>query len=93
MLPFAAVPGVIAQDLLYLIQSALVLDVLRSYQYLHESPEYKIDEVMLCGHSMGGASAIIVGAYLKVTFQAPHCASTLVDALGNCLTVKYACRP
>ena len=48
-----------------LAQSALVLDLLKSYQYLRTN--HKIDHVLLCGHSMGGASAMIAAAWLTVS--------------------------
>ena len=48
-----------------LLQSALVLDLLKSYQYLKDA--HSIDNILLCGHSMGGASAMIAGAWLQVS--------------------------
>ncbi|KAK9808966.1 hypothetical protein WJX72_007148 [[Myrmecia] bisecta] len=54
------------------LQSALVLDLLRSYQYLKDNLEddYEITDVLVCGHSMGGASALVVASYLKDTVKA-----------------------
>lgn len=50
-----------------LVQTALILDTLRSAQYLYrQQREYKISSVLVCGHSMGGAGAIVAASKLKV---------------------------
>lgn len=48
------------------LQTALILDTLRSAQYLYrQQQEYKISNVLVCGHSMGGAGAIVAASKLK----------------------------
>lgn len=49
------------------VQTALVLDLLRSFQWLKENRQ--VDKVLMCGHSMGGASALITGGYLWVSYS------------------------
>ena len=44
-----------------------MLDLLKSYQYLKDA--HSIDNILLCGHSMGGASAMIAGAWLQVSIS------------------------
>ncbi len=48
------------------MQTALILDALRSAQYLHNvQGSCKIETLLLCGHSMGGACAIVAASKLK----------------------------
>ncbi len=53
------------------MQTALILDSLRAAQYMKESvKEFEVTELLLCGHSMGGAAALVVASKLKVGEEA-----------------------
>ncbi len=51
------------------VQTALILDMLRSLQFLREDPAYKgrIGKVAFFGHSMGAAGAIVAASKVKVS--------------------------
>lgn len=50
------------------MQTALILDALRSAQYaLREQQQWHVGGVLLCGHSMGGAGAVVAASKLKAS--------------------------
>jgi hypothetical protein len=53
--------------LLLLLQSALIIDILRTHQMLLEDPQFEaVKEVVFMGHSLGGACSIIAAAKVQV---------------------------
>jgi len=48
------------------LQTALILDALRSAQYaLQGKAGYKVSDILVCGHSMGGAAGVVTASKLK----------------------------
>jgi dienelactone hydrolase len=53
--------------LLLLLQTALIIDILRTHQMLLEDPQFAaVKEVVFMGHSLGGACSIIAAAKVQV---------------------------